>query len=196
MDVIPINMQAACKNGAKSPNMLGIGNPGDPAHTVNASDQHAVAHTLNGCVGGNQIERDYIPEVAYALQERDSKGSDSKGSDSNTKDGHLIPMQVQWASGGGQVENPTMQALRSGAEHNYQFLRHGMAVRRLTPKECCRLQGFPDDYLDIVYRGKPACDGPKYRALGNSMAVPVIQWVGEKIEKVEQLAQASLIMAK
>ncbi|MFZ9363711.1 MAG: hypothetical protein ACO25T_08795, partial [Arenimonas sp.] len=54
------------------------------------------------------------------------------------------PVQVQWASGGGQVENPTAQALRSGAEHNYQFVRHEMAVRRLTPVECERLQGFPD----------------------------------------------------
>ena len=47
-----------------------------------------------------------------------------------------------------------------------------MQVRRLTPTECARLQGFPDDYLDILYRGKPAADGPKYKALGNSWAVP------------------------
>lgn len=59
------------------------------------------------------------------------------------------------------------------------------AVRRLTPKECCRLQGFPDDYLDITYRGKPAADGPRYKALGNSMAVPVMRWIGERIELVE-----------
>lgn len=57
------------------------------------------------------------------------------------------------------------------------------AVRRLTPLECCRLQGFPDDYLDIIYRGKPAADGPKYKALGNSMARPVMRWIGERIAK-------------
>lgn len=57
-----------------------------------------------------------------------------------------------------------------------------MAVRRLTPTECCRLQGFPDAYLDIAYRGKPACDGPKYKALGNSFAVPVIHWLGKRLK--------------
>jgi DNA (cytosine-5)-methyltransferase 1 len=60
-----------------------------------------------------------------------------------------------------------------------------MAVRRLTPRECERLQGFPDDYTLVTYRGKPACDGPRYRALGNSMAVPVMRWIGERIRMVE-----------
>ncbi len=58
-----------------------------------------------------------------------------------------------------------------------------MQVRRLTPTECCRLQGFPDDHCDIVYRTKPAADGPKYRALGNSMAVPCMAWLGWRIQK-------------
>jgi len=62
-----------------------------------------------------------------------------------------------------------------------------MQVRRLTPRECCRLQGFPDDYLDITYRGKPAADGPKYKALGNSMAVPVMAWVGRRIAVVDAI---------
>src|SRR5690606_30225265 len=60
------------------------------------------------------------------------------------------------------------------------------AVRRLTPRECERLQGFPDDYTLIPWRGKPAelCpDGPRYKALGNSMAVPVMRWIGERIEQ-------------
>ena len=60
----------------------------------------------------------------------------------------------------------------------------GMAVRRLTPRECERLQGFPDDYTLITIRGKPAADGPRYKALGNSMAVPVMRWSGERIQKV------------
>jgi DNA (cytosine-5)-methyltransferase 1 len=57
-------------------------------------------------------------------------------------------------------------------------------VRRLTPRECERLQGFPDDYTLIPFRGKPAADGPRYKALGNSMAVPVIRWLGERIGRV------------
>jgi DNA (cytosine-5)-methyltransferase 1 len=63
-----------------------------------------------------------------------------------------------------------------------------MAVRRLTPKECERLQGFPDGYTAVTYRGKPASDGPRYRALGNSMAVPVMAWIGKRIAMVEEAA--------
>lgn len=59
------------------------------------------------------------------------------------------------------------------------------AVRRLTPRECERLQGFPDDYTLIPYRGKPAADGPRYKAVGNSMAVPVMQWIGRRIQIVD-----------
>jgi DNA (cytosine-5)-methyltransferase 1 len=60
-------------------------------------------------------------------------------------------------------------------------------VRRLTPRECERLQGFPDDYTLVEYRKKPAADGPRYRALGNSMAVPVMRWIGERIQQVDRL---------
>ena len=63
-----------------------------------------------------------------------------------------------------------------------------MVVRRLTPRECERLQGFPDDWTKIPYRGKPAeeCpDGPRYKAIGNSMAVPVMRWIGERIAMAE-----------
>jgi DNA (cytosine-5)-methyltransferase 1 len=60
-----------------------------------------------------------------------------------------------------------------------------MGVRRLTPRECERLQGFPDNYTAIMFKGKPAADGPRYRALGNSMAVPVMKWLGERINMVD-----------
>lgn len=61
----------------------------------------------------------------------------------------------------------------------------GSAVRRLTPRECERLQGFPDDYTLIPWRKGMAPDGPRYKALGNSMAVPVMRWIGERIAAVE-----------
>lgn len=60
-------------------------------------------------------------------------------------------------------------------------------VRRLMPVECERLQGFPDGYTEIPYRGKPAADGPRYKALGNSMAVNVMRWIGMRIEQVEAI---------
>ena len=62
-----------------------------------------------------------------------------------------------------------------------------MAVRRLTPVECERLQGFPDSYTDIQPKGKATPDGPRYKALGNSMAVPVMAWIGKRIQEVENL---------
>lgn len=62
-----------------------------------------------------------------------------------------------------------------------QAIANGLAVRRLTPKECERLQGFPDDYTLIDYKGKPAADGNRYKALGNSMAVPVMRWIGSRL---------------
>ena len=55
------------------------------------------------------------------------------------------------------------------------------APRRLTPRECERLQGLPDDWTLIAWRGKPAADGPRYRAIGNSMAVPVMRWILDRL---------------
>jgi DNA (cytosine-5)-methyltransferase 1 len=88
----------------------------------------------------------------------------------------------------GYVDPP--QSLASGGGkpgQGYCGVQIGMAVRRLTPRECERLQGFPDDYTLVTYRGKPAADGPRYRALGNSMAVPVMRWIGERIALVERI---------
>ena len=67
------------------------------------------------------------------------------------------------------------------------YVRQLMAVRRLTPLECERLQGFPDGYTNITYRGRAAADGPRYKALGNSMAVPVMRWIGERIAFVDKI---------
>jgi DNA (cytosine-5)-methyltransferase 1 len=63
------------------------------------------------------------------------------------------------------------------------------AVRRLTPVECERLQGFPDDWTSVPHRGKPAADGPRYKAIGNSMAVPVMRWIGERIAAVDEVTR-------
>lgn len=68
-------------------------------------------------------------------------------------------------------------------------IQRAMQVRRLTPLECERLQGFPDNYTRIPYgkRRKPAKDGPRYKGLGNSMAVPVMRWLGRRIALVDAL---------
>jgi DNA (cytosine-5)-methyltransferase 1 len=67
------------------------------------------------------------------------------------------------------------------------WLRSQMVVRRLTPKEHERLQGFPDAYTLIEYRGKVAFNGPRYKILGNSMAVPVMRWIGQRIAEVDAI---------
>jgi DNA (cytosine-5)-methyltransferase 1 len=80
---------------------------------------------------------------------------------------------------------PTLEAGSGG--NNKPAVHHGMAVRRLTPVECERLQGFPDNYTDIQPKGKATPDGPRYKALGNSMAVPVMAWIGKRIQEVEKM---------
>lgn len=63
-------------------------------------------------------------------------------------------------------------------------VQHSCQVRRIVPEEAEALQGFPRGYTLIEYRGKPAADGPRYKALGNSFAVPVMRWLGERIQEV------------
>lgn len=104
--------------------------------------------------------------------------------------GQMHVSAFNWQSGGdarGLDPKPTAQLQRCQTP----AVTTGAAVRRLTPRECERLQGFPDDFTLIPWRNKPAdqCpDGPRYKALGNSMAVPVMRWMGERIQMVEGLS--------
>ena len=86
----------------------------------------------------------------------------------------------------GDVFN-TLNTNSNASGRNTPLLQAASAVRRLTPMECERLQGFPDNYTQVPYRGKPASDGPRYKALGNSMAVPVMRWIGERIDRVRRM---------
>ena len=63
----------------------------------------------------------------------------------------------------------------------------GTGVRRLMPIECERLQGFPDNYTAIKFKGRPAKDGPRYKAIGNSWAVPNVRWIGRRIQLIDSL---------
>ncbi|ENZ9958755.1 Dam family site-specific DNA-(adenine-N6)-methyltransferase [Salmonella enterica] len=93
----------------------------------------------------------------------------------------------QGAKAGGigfaEEQSPTLTSASSGSNLVPAVMR-GFQVRRLTPVECERLQGFPDNHTLISWRGKDATDcpdGPRYKAIGNSMAVPVMRWIGERI---------------
>ena len=88
----------------------------------------------------------------------------------------------------GVAEYESSGTIRAGRIPEHQMVICATsAVRRLTPRECERLQGFPDDYTLIQYRGKDAADGPRYKAMGNSMAVPVMRWIGQRINEVDKI---------
>jgi DNA (cytosine-5)-methyltransferase 1 len=103
---------------------------------------------------------------------------------------HAIAFQERSRAGGRAIESQSDVAYSlnnpgdGGRRQEMNWVTPSMAVRRLTPRECERLQGFPDDFTAIPFRGKPAADGPRYRALGNSMAVPVLKWIGHRIEAI------------
>jgi DNA (cytosine-5)-methyltransferase 1 len=90
--------------------------------------------------------------------------------------GAFIPVTGKTLLSFGHAANPLDENLISFTDK----------VRRLSPRECERLQGFPDDYTLVLNRGKPAADGPRYKALGNSMAVPVMRWIGQRVAASER----------
>lgn len=91
-------------------------------------------------------------------------------------------------------QNSSQQGASASASHTPTLdkskvpaISSAMAVRRLVPEECEALQGFPRGYTQVPHRNKPAADGPRYKALGNSIAVPVMRWLGERIAMVNEL---------
>lgn len=116
--------------------------------------------------------------VAWALQERDYKGPDS-----NTKEGHLIVQPQVWESryvrNGRGAPDDVAPALKAQAGQTGKGDAAPLVgVRRLTPLECERLQGFPDGWTD------GQSDSGRYRQMGNAVAVPVARWIGRRIMEV------------
>jgi site-specific DNA-cytosine methylase len=172
---IPIHAQATqFKGGGKNRNNdgkgngLGIGKPGDPMNTLDTSSRHAVA-----CIGGQHPNAAIGEEVCPTLTNAMGAGG-----------GH-VPV-ISFSS---TMSNPSTSLDLSSTlqAKNHTAISSSMAVRRLTEVECERLQGFPDNYTNI----KENCpSGARYKALGNSMAVPVMRWIGERINEYEQRGMA------
>jgi len=146
---------------------------GDPCHPL-AATAHVPAITIgtdlyNGAITG---------DVAATMSTHSGNGT-SSGPSVMQPIGFEANMSLQQPSTGGVFQTLTR---RTHASVNVN-----MAVRRLTPVECERLQGFPDNYTDIKPKGKATPDGPRYKALGNSMAVPVMAWIGKRIQEVENI---------
>ena len=154
------------------------------ARTLGASNE--VTPTLSSASSGNAVP-------CLAFSSKDSGGDAGEVSPTlrsmNNSESH--------ANGGGQVAIATSITLASDPIHSQELaqpitnrngdpgtFQQGQIVRRLTPTECERLQGFEPGWTNVPYRGKPACDGPRYKAIGNSMAVNVMSFLGQRIQAV------------
>ncbi|CAN7516401.1 DNA cytosine methyltransferase [Pseudomonas sp. LjRoot71] len=153
----------------KDQNGLGISSEA-PMYTLDQASQHAV------CVTG---------EITHTL-----KADGFDGSEDGTGRGQpIVSVALRGREGGATAElgddvAGTLRASTGGGDKPHALI--SSAVRRLTPTECERLQGFKDDYTLIPWRGKAEdeCpDGPRYKAIGNSKAVPVVRWIGRRIQR-------------
>jgi DNA (cytosine-5)-methyltransferase 1 len=156
--------------------------PGDPCHTL-ARDNAAHATIMQSVVAvqGTLIGRD------------ENSGPNGSGADETGSMFTLTKTDVHGVAYSCSDIAPTMGSSgppysRTGNERveSNALAIENMQVRRLTCTECERLQGFPDGYTNVPYRNKPASDGPRYRALGNSMAVPVMRWIGNRIQMLTE----------
>ena len=161
--------------GDEAYNLVTVNAREDPIHTsgkdlpLGAKDTgHAIAIAFSSIDDGSDLTTDRRTTIRSQMPPAVTIGMDSEFNISKNRMGPLK------AEGG----NPPA------------ISQSNTRVRRLTPVECERLQGMPDDHTRIPWRNKPAAecpDGPRYKAIGNSMAVPVMRWIGERIETVERI---------
>jgi len=151
------------------------------------SREEVAAGAATGAEGSGSVGRER-PDLAGPLTAGMCKGP--RGTEA-VESGHVIAIGFyanEGTHGAGDNANmsPTLKA--HSACSNLAAVATQSIVRRLTPTECERLQGFPDNFTAIPWRKKGVedCpDGPRYKALGNSMAVPVMRWIGERIQLVD-----------
>jgi DNA (cytosine-5)-methyltransferase 1 len=145
--------------------------------------------------GNERVECEAVVPVTFDRQSSGEYGTAPIASTISARDyksaSDLVSHPMVLMDQGGSVMNVmtdgTVGTLRRETKGHEPSVIHGMAVRRLTPIECERLQGFPDNYTNIPWRKAiEAPDGPRYKALGNSWAVPVVRWIGERINKAKE----------
>jgi DNA (cytosine-5)-methyltransferase 1 len=128
--------------------------------------------------------KDYGEDAGTISPTLRSAGFKDSHSNSGAPPAIVIKIDHTKSNGWGVLDDGTTHTLGGSTDAvAYSFFTQN-TLRRFTPTECLRLQGFPDDYLNITYRGKPAFNGPKYRAIGNSWAVTVARWVGDHVDFV------------
>ena len=168
--------------------------PGAPCHPLSAT-AHPPAIAFSSVMSNPKVDHDMSPTlmakypVAVAFNEVGATlkgGSGARGyPDPSDGNGHNLVGQTSIflqddTTPKTQIELANTLRREAGGEGACVYAN--MIVRRLTPTECERLQGFGDGYTNVPWRGKPESpDGPRYKALGNSWAVPVVQWIGVRI---------------
>lgn len=178
----------------------GGGGPDDNAGQAGHLIPH-VADTLTSGSGGGRYDKQ--PVVAYALTAREGKGPDSDATTNLiahtlTGEGHdasedgtgrgtpLVPMGFHLTQD--PISGDIVPAM--GAKSTGNGVLHESAVRRLTPLECERLQGYPDGWT-ATSNGKPQSDSARYRQMGNSVAVPVVEWIARRIVTHDEAVRAA-----
>jgi len=154
---------------------IAAGSPGGSGYRNDAD----TADNLIAAFGGNNTAGPI--DVAAALNACPTAAG-RQDFESETFITELAPTLLANGKAAGSATQQDAETERPEGAAVGHFIPAAMAVRRLTPTECERLQGFPDGWTAVTYRNKPAADGPRYRALGNSMAVPVLAWIGRQIE--------------
>ena len=149
---------------------------GGPMYTLNATGVHGVAYGFEPGIAKrdgnpNRFVEDKTPTLRANM------------GDNQTATAYAVDVYNQAVDGDVAA---TLTSACGGTNTSGPKLMQNMAVRRLTPIECERLQGFPDNHTNIPWRKKDESpDGPRYKAMGNSMAVPVMHWLGQRITMVE-----------
>jgi len=172
----------------KAQNGIGVGDQGDPAYTLDTTGAQAVGQPVP-FTKSKRAQSVTDDETWVDGQVNPTLSLFDQGDTRAT----TIAVGFNWQNGGGYGNandglGITVEGTGPLQRCNTPAVAQAMTVRRLTPRECERLQGFPDDYTLIPWRKKPASecpDGPRYKALGNSMATNVVTWIGERIQAYE-----------
>ncbi|MCL5742982.1 MAG: DNA cytosine methyltransferase [Acidobacteria bacterium] len=183
--VYPI-LEAGARTGKSTTDMragMGVGDPSDPMFTLQAGKQHAIAFS---CKDHGADAGDLAPTLRAMPHHGSHPNAGGQVAIAFTERGRDLGRTFECQE---EVAYCLTNPGSGGRTHSRQVMTPQMAVRRLTPRECERLQGFKDNYTLIPYRGKPAADGPRYKAIGNSMAVPCMFWIGNRIDQVDKLCR-------
>ena len=148
-----------------------------PMYTLNATGVHGVAYGFEAGIAKREGNPNrFSEELSPTLR--------ANMGDNQASVAHTFKIRGGGGDGGKGYLGSDEKTFTISTTQDQQLFAN-MAVRRLTPIECERLQGFPDDYTNIPWRKKPESpDGPRYKAMGNSMAVPCMKWIGQRITEI------------